>query len=327
MLVNLTRVDKENNMPMGLVSMLDSELDSSADVVLLLADKSVVKAHKCFLSVSPVLKEVLMSLDCRLDKMVHISMPDFNKRTVLSFIQFLYNGFVDLDRNHKELYRLFKALKVNPPVITERRPNCMENVGKVKVVEMMVDEVLTVRDECNIDNNEKQKTDVMEGDETSKLVSMSISSQDVEDQTEEKRNDADNESTNLMTSSSLSDDLMMTTSSLSGLLVSRVASAVSSDGKDEVWGPSSQLSVNKSNGSGPDRSMLYEYVKKEIINGKLLFICSVCGKSNSQKINAVNHVESIHFPHMFTYSCKFCGKTLKTKNSLYVHISTKHPSY
>jgi len=204
MLVNLTRVDKENNMPMGLVSMLDSELDSSADVVLLLADKSVVKAHKCFLSVSPVLKEVLMSLDCRLDKMVHISMPDFNKRTVLSFIQFLYNGFVDLDRNHKELYRLFKALKVNPPVITERRPNCMENVGKVKVVEMMVDEVLTVRDECNIDNNEKQKTDVMEGDETSKLVSMSISSQDVEDQTEEKRNDADNESTNLMTSSSLS---------------------------------------------------------------------------------------------------------------------------
>ena len=94
MFVNLTRVDRENNMPMGLVSMLDTELDSSADVVLLLADNSVVKAHKCFLSASPVLKEVLMSLDCRLDKVVHISMADFDKMTVLSFIQFLYKGFV-----------------------------------------------------------------------------------------------------------------------------------------------------------------------------------------------------------------------------------------
>ena len=94
MFVNLTRVDRENNMPTGLVSMLDTELDSSADVVLLLADNSVVKAHKCFLSASPVLKEVLMSLDCRLDKVVHISMADFDKMTVLSFIQFLYKGFV-----------------------------------------------------------------------------------------------------------------------------------------------------------------------------------------------------------------------------------------
>ena len=94
MFVNLTRVDRENNMPMGLVSMLDTDLDSSADVVLLLADNSVVKAHKCFLSASPVLKEVLMSLDCRLDKVVHISMADFDKMTVLSFIQFLYKGFV-----------------------------------------------------------------------------------------------------------------------------------------------------------------------------------------------------------------------------------------
>ena len=77
-------------------------------------------------------------------------------------------------------------------------------------------------------------------------------------------------------------------------------------------------------GSGPDRSMLHEYVKKEIMNGKALFICSMCGKSNTQKINIVNHVESVHFPNMFTYSCKYCGKTFNAKNSLYVHISTNH---
>jgi len=77
-------------------------------------------------------------------------------------------------------------------------------------------------------------------------------------------------------------------------------------------------------GSEPNRSALYEYIKKETANDKSVFSCILCGKSNSQKINIVNHVESVHFPNMFIYTCKFCGKTYNAKNSLYVHISTSH---
>ena len=77
-------------------------------------------------------------------------------------------------------------------------------------------------------------------------------------------------------------------------------------------------------GGEPDRRVLYEYIKKEVINGKSVSVCTMCGKSNSQKHNIVNHVESVHFPNMFTYSCKYCGKTYNAKNSLHVHISTSH---
>eukprot|EP00091_Calanus_sinicus_P003585 TRINITY_DN13755_c0_g1_i1.p2 TRINITY_DN13755_c0_g1~~TRINITY_DN13755_c0_g1_i1.p2 ORF type:complete len:113 (-),score=23.96 TRINITY_DN13755_c0_g1_i1:20-358(-) len=77
-------------------------------------------------------------------------------------------------------------------------------------------------------------------------------------------------------------------------------------------------------GTEPDRSILHEYIKKEIRNGKSVSVCTMCGKSNSQKWNIMNHVESVHFPNMFTYSCKYCGKTFNAKNSLYVHMSTSH---
>jgi len=77
-------------------------------------------------------------------------------------------------------------------------------------------------------------------------------------------------------------------------------------------------------GGEPDRSILHEYIKKELINGRSLCVCTMCGKSNSQKQNLMNHVESVHFPNMFTYNCKYCGKTYNAKNSLYVHMSTSH---
>lgn len=79
-----------------------------------------------------------------------------------------------------------------------------------------------------------------------------------------------------------------------------------------------------SSGGEPDRSILHEYIKKEIINGRSISVCTMCGKSNSQKQNLLNHVESVHFPNMFTYNCKYCGKTYNAKNSLYVHMSTSH---
>ena len=66
-------------------------------------------------------------------------------------------------------------------------------------------------------------------------------------------------------------------------------------------------------GSEPDRSILHGHIKKEIINGKSVSVCTICGKSNSQKWNIMNHVESVHFPNMFTYSCKYCGKTCNAR--------------
>ena len=77
-------------------------------------------------------------------------------------------------------------------------------------------------------------------------------------------------------------------------------------------------------GFEPDRRMLNEYVKKEVINGRSVSVCTMCGKSNASRPNIVNHIESVHFPNTFTYTCKYCGKTFNAKNSLYVHISTGH---
>jgi len=77
-------------------------------------------------------------------------------------------------------------------------------------------------------------------------------------------------------------------------------------------------------GGEPDRSILLENIKKEFVNGKQCFVCTLCGKTNSQKSNLVKHVESIHYPTLFEYNCKYCGKTFGAKNSLYVHISTYH---
>ena len=60
----------------------------TADVVLLCSDQTVLKAHKCILSISPVLKEVLLCVDSRRDKVAHISMESFEKEDVQSFLHF-----------------------------------------------------------------------------------------------------------------------------------------------------------------------------------------------------------------------------------------------
>ena len=106
--VKVTRVVDED-LSVVLPSLLESELHT-ANVVLLLDNQTRLKAHKCFLSASPVLKEVLMSLEARLDKLPHISMPDFSKDCVVSFLHFLYKGFVGKRcLNHAQLedYILF----------------------------------------------------------------------------------------------------------------------------------------------------------------------------------------------------------------------------
>jgi hypothetical protein len=63
-------------------------------------------------------------------------------------------------------------------------------------------------------------------------------------------------------------------------------------------------------------------VKRE--DGVTGWMCTVCGKSNTQKSNVLSHVESAHFPGTFIYTCVHCAKKMNTKNALNIHIRREH---
>jgi len=67
-------------------------------------------------------------------------------------------------------------------------------------------------------------------------------------------------------------------------------------------------------------------INKDPASGK--YSCRKCGRAFGQKAAAKNHVEAKHV-QTDGFDCSFCQKTFKTRNSLNVHISTKHtnPSY
>ena len=107
---------EDENLSVVLPSLLESELDT-ANVVLLLDNQTPVKAHKCFLSASPVLKQILTSLDARLDKTVHISVPGYSRECVVSLLHFLYKGFVGMSQRFFTVsisILLFSVLKSAP---------------------------------------------------------------------------------------------------------------------------------------------------------------------------------------------------------------------
>jgi len=69
---------------------------------------------------------------------------------------------------------------------------------------------------------------------------------------------------------------------------------------------------------------LYEYIVKYPEGGPGANKCTLCGKVSSNRSNLRNHVENIHFPGMFTYSCKHCHETFNTRNFLNMHIGKLH---
>ena len=68
---------------------------------------------------------------------------------------------------------------------------------------------------------------------------------------------------------------------------------------------------------------LYDYIVPSQ-NGSKPFKCSICEKESNDKGNLRKHVENIHFPGTFSYTCKYCNETLSTRNLLNVHISKFH---
>ena len=92
-----------------------------------------------------------------------------------------------------------------------------------------------------------------------------------------------------------------------------------------------QINVSSTNNgicSGNDRSVLKRYIVRDVTTSEMgtsaIFRCTLCGKTNAQKNNLLNHVEGIHFPNSFVYTCQYCAKTMKTKNALYLHVNTFH---
>jgi len=89
-----------------------------------------------------------------------------------------------------------------------------------------------------------------------------------------------------------------------------------------------QLDQSAAAGKGPgfdfmDPADLFKYVERIHISGK--YICGICKTfSHAGKSHVRNHVESKHFPDMFTYNCDQCDKIFSTKNGVANHRSVAH---
>jgi len=87
-----------------------------------------------------------------------------------------------------------------------------------------------------------------------------------------------------------------------------------------------QSQANVEGGKG--ENMTYEDLDQYIAHNpdQKDYYCTLCTKLQSKKPSRVrDHVEAIHFPGQFIYTCDVCDKTFNGKNLLSVHKSTKHP--
>jgi len=69
---------------------------------------------------------------------------------------------------------------------------------------------------------------------------------------------------------------------------------------------------------------LNQHIQRIEVDGVFRFQCTICGKSHGQKPHAQNHIESKHFPELFTYNCSLCNLTFNGRNKFYVHNSKFH---
>jgi len=70
---------------------------------------------------------------------------------------------------------------------------------------------------------------------------------------------------------------------------------------------------------------LHAYVVENPDEGaKHKFMCVICQRTGLNRRDVRNHVESLHFPDSFSYTCDLCGKVMKTKKALNNHKYTKH---
>jgi len=75
------------------------------------------------------------------------------------------------------------------------------------------------------------------------------------------------------------------------------------------------------NKGGHEDKQLYEYIEQvPTEDGLKLHRCTLCGKTGNHRNNLRKHVESLHFPGSFRYSCKYCQEVFDTKTKLNNHV-------
>ena len=59
-------------------------------------------------------------------------------------------------------------------------------------------------------------------------------------------------------------------------------------------------------------------------NNKHKYMCAICGRSGLHRADVRNHVENLHFPGVFAYTCTLCRTVVKSKTALLNHKALKH---
>ena len=54
------------------------------------------------------------------------------------------------------------------------------------------------------------------------------------------------------------------------------------------------------------------------------FQCGLCDFISNRAAKVKNHLEAIHFPGVYVYSCDLCDKTFNGRNAFGVHKTTVH---
>ena len=63
-----------------------------------------------------------------------------------------------------------------------------------------------------------------------------------------------------------------------------------------------------------------DLVKFLVRNDDNVPTCGICFKfSNKTSTCVKNHIEAIHFPNLFIYSCPYCRQEFNSKKALYNH--------
>ena len=84
-----------------------------------------------------------------------------------------------------------------------------------------------------------------------------------------------------------------------------------------------RLTIIPTSGSINSPGDLDQYV---LSSGDGFFYCGICNHQ-ARKTDLKNHIESKHFPNMFSYQCPECSHVVGTKKALQRHKDRSHPKH
>ena len=74
------------------------------------------------------------------------------------------------------------------------------------------------------------------------------------------------------------------------------------------------------------KNVFEQYLIRVKHEGKAGYRCKLCDKAVvTRKTDMTYHIESIHFPGTFSYSCNYCDAVLDGRNKMRKHIARHHP--